>query len=84
MENLLSRMDSFAYLNRGDAVTAERVIHALIFILLLSGLWVIGAWVTYNYLGDLILKVASILLVWGITLLIMYVSFKKIGWNWWD
>ena len=54
------------------------------FVLLLSGLWVIGAWVTYNYLGDLILKVASIPLVWGITLLIMYVSFKKLGWNWWD
>ena len=76
-------MDSLAYLNRGKALTAERVIHALIFVLLLSGLWVLGSGQPTTALA-LMLKVASIPLVWGITILIMYVSFEELGWNWWD
>ena len=65
-------------------MTAERAIHVLVFVLLLLGLCVISAWASYNYLNDPILKVASIPLSWGIILLIMYVSFKKLGWDWWS
>jgi hypothetical protein len=43
-----------------------------------------SAWAGYTYLSEPILKVASIPLSWGIILLILYVSFKKLGWNWWS
>ena len=66
-------------------MTAERAIHASIFILLLVGLTVLSAWASYTYLQDnLILVIAAIPLSWGIILLAMYLSFKKLGWNWWS
>ena len=65
-------------------MTAERAIHLLVFVLLLLGLCVISAWASYNYLSDPILKVASIPLSWGVILLILYLSFKKLGWDWWS
>jgi uncharacterized protein (DUF486 family) len=65
-------------------LTAERAIHASIFILLLVGLTVLSAWASYTYLqNNLILVIAAIPLSWGIILLAMYLSFKKLGWNWW-
>ena len=66
-------------------MTAERAIHASIFILLLAGLIVLSSWASYIYLQyNLILVIASILLSWGIILLAMYLSFKKLGWQWWS
>jgi len=66
-------------------LTAERAIHASIFILLLVGLTVLSAWASYTYLQDnLILVIAAIPLSWGIILLAMYLSFKKLGWKWWS
>ncbi|MCX6643684.1 MAG: hypothetical protein NT043_00535 [Candidatus Bathyarchaeota archaeon] len=66
-------------------MTAERAIHASIFILLLVGLTVLSAWASYTYLQDnLILVIAGIPLSWGIILLAMYLSFKKLGWKWWS
>lgn len=66
-------------------MTAERGIHASIFILLLVGLTVLSAWASYTYLQDnLILVIGSIPLSWGIILLAMYLSFKKLGWKWWS
>ena len=66
-------------------MTAERAIHASIFILLLVGLTVLSAWASYTYLQDnLILVIGSIPLSWGIILLAMYLSFKKLGWKWWS
>jgi uncharacterized protein (DUF486 family) len=66
-------------------LTAERAIHASIFILLLVGLTVLSAWASYTYLQDnLILVIGSIPLSWGIILLAMYLSFKKLGWKWWS
>jgi uncharacterized protein (DUF486 family) len=66
-------------------LTAERAIHASIFILLLVGLTVLNAWASYTYLQDnLILVIGSIPLSWGIILLALYLSFKKLGWKWWS
>ncbi|MCW3995662.1 MAG: hypothetical protein NWE98_05880 [Candidatus Bathyarchaeota archaeon] len=65
-------------------MTAERAIHATIFILLLVGLTVLSAWISYSYLqNDLVLLIACIPLSWGIILLAMYVGFNKLGWKWW-
>jgi hypothetical protein len=56
-----------------------------VFALLLIGFWSISAWASYTYLNDnIILAIASISLSWGVILLILYVSFKKLGWNWWS
>jgi hypothetical protein len=66
-------------------LTAERVIHASIFILLLVGLTVLSAWISYIYLQhNFILVFAGIMLSWGVILLAMYLAFKKLGWNWWS
>jgi hypothetical protein len=70
-----------------DKLGAERAIHASIFVLLLVGLTVLSAWASYTYLYpryNLIPVIASVPLSWGIILLIMYLSFKKLGWNWWS
>ena len=66
-------------------MTAERVIHAAIFILLLIGLTTLSAWISYTYLQhNLVFVFASIALSWGVILLAMYLIFKKLGWKWWD
>jgi hypothetical protein len=65
-------------------MSAERAIHAGIFVLLLLGLATLTGWASYNYLhSNLILVIGSIPLGWGIILLAMYLSFKHLGWNWW-
>ncbi|MGD0450635.1 MAG: hypothetical protein ABSA79_06220 [Candidatus Bathyarchaeia archaeon] len=66
-------------------MTTERVIHASIFMLLLIGFSVLISWASYNYLqSNLVLVIGSIPLGWGIILLAMYLSFKRLGWNWWS
>ena len=65
-------------------MTAERAIHFAIFALLLIGLGSVSAWACYAYLRDtLILEVAGITLSWGVILLVLYVGFGRLGWNWW-
>jgi hypothetical protein len=40
--------------------------------------------VSYAYLGGtLILEIAGIALSWGTILLILYVGFTKLRWDWW-
>jgi len=67
-------------------MTAERIIHASIFVLLLVGLTVLTAYLSYTYLQNynIILVVGSIPLAWGIILLVMYLGFKKADWKWWS
>jgi len=65
-------------------LTAERVIHATVFVLLLVGLCTVSGWATYTYITDLVLSIASIALSWGVILLVLYVVFKKIEWRWWE
>jgi hypothetical protein len=66
-------------------VTAERTIRMLIFVLLLSGLSTISAWASYTYLNDnIVLAIAGIPLSWGIILLVLYITFKKLNWDWWS
>ncbi|MEM3726225.1 MAG: hypothetical protein QXK98_05115 [Candidatus Bathyarchaeia archaeon] len=63
----------------------ERAIHFAVFLLLLVGLCAISAWASYTYLSEaLILEIAGLALSWGIILLILYVSFKKLNWDWWS
>jgi len=62
----------------------ERAIHIGIFILILLGLCSLGAWISYTYLPDqLVLEIAAIALSWGVILLVLYVSFKALNWEWW-
>jgi hypothetical protein len=66
-------------------LTAERAIHFAIFTLLVIGLCSVNAWASYTYLqGTLILEVAGITLGWGIILLVLYLGFKKLDWDWWS
>jgi hypothetical protein len=62
----------------------ERAIHIGIFVLTLVGLCSLSAWASYEYLREtLILEISSIALSWGLILLVLYVSFKGLDWNWW-
>jgi len=66
-------------------LTAERAIHITVFALLLMGSWSVSAWVSLTYLSNnVILEIAGITLSWGILLLILYVIFNKLDWNWWS
>jgi len=62
----------------------ERAIHVATFILLLIGLCSLAAWTSYTYLNSLILQIAAIALSWGVTLLVLYVGFKALDWDWWS
>jgi hypothetical protein len=66
-------------------LTAERAIHFAIFVLLLMGLGSVSAWASYAYLHEtLILEVAGITLSWGTILLVLYVGFARLRWDWWS
>jgi hypothetical protein len=66
-------------------MTTEQAIHFTMFALLLVGLGGVSAWASYTYLqGQLVLEVAGIALSWGLILLILYLGFKKLDWNWWS
>jgi hypothetical protein len=67
-------------------MTAERAIHILIFVLLLLSLWTVSAWASYTYFinNNIVLAIAGIPLSWGIILLVLYVSFKRLSWTWWS
>ncbi|MEM1563439.1 MAG: hypothetical protein QW161_02035 [Candidatus Bathyarchaeia archaeon] len=65
-------------------MTAERAIQFAMFILILVGLCGLSAWASYAYLSEnVILEAAAIALSWGVILLILYVGFKKLDWEWW-
>ena len=86
MQNLLTTK-STKFLNcleEKKRVPGERAIHLAMFILLLVGLCGISAWASYTYVGNDLLKIAAIALSWGVILLILYVGFKKLEWNWWS
>ncbi|RJS78026.1 hypothetical protein CW667_01690 [Candidatus Bathyarchaeota archaeon] len=65
-------------------MTTERAIQFATFILLLVGLCGLSAWASYAYVGETMLKVAGIALSWGVILLILYLGFKKLDWDWWS
>lgn len=66
-------------------MAGERAIQFAVFILILVGLCGISAWASYSYLSDnLILEAAGIALSWGVILLILYLGFKKMYWEWWS
>lgn len=65
-------------------MTTERAIQFATFILLLVGLCGLSAWANYAYVEEMMLKVAGIALSWGVILLILYLGFKKLDWDWWS
>ena len=65
-------------------MTGERAIQFAMFILILVGLCGLSAWASYTYLSEnVILEVAAIALSWGVILLILYIGFKTLDWEWW-
>jgi hypothetical protein len=65
-------------------MTTERGIHFAMFALILVGLCGVSAWASYSYLSyNVILEVAGIALSWGVILLVLYLGFKKLNWDWW-
>jgi hypothetical protein len=85
MENLNNKMAIKQILGWWINMTTERAIHFAIFVLMLVGLCGVSAWASYTFLSEtLILEVASIALSWGVILLILYVGFKKLNWDWWS
>jgi hypothetical protein len=81
MENLLSTANILRA--RWKTVTAERAIHATVFVLLMVGLWIISGYASYT-IKEIPLMIASIALSWGVILLALYVTFRKLNWRWWD
>jgi hypothetical protein len=65
-------------------LTVERAIHFVMFSLILMGLCGVSAWTSYAYVPNDLLKIASIALSWGVILLILYLGFKKLNWDWWS
>lgn len=69
----------------GEKMTVERAIHFAIFTLLLVGLCGISAWASYSYLNNnMILEIAGLALSWGVILLILYLGFRQLNWEWWS
>jgi hypothetical protein len=64
-------------------LAGERAIHIAIFVLLLAGLCGISGGVIYSTASNNVLSIAGIALSWGIILLILYVGFTALKWEWW-
>ncbi len=64
-------------------MTAERAIHAAVFVLLMVGLCIISGYASYT-IKEIPLMIASIALSWGVILLVLYLVFKKLNWRWWE
>jgi hypothetical protein len=64
-------------------LAGERAIHVAIFVLLLAGLCGISGWVIYSTASNNVLSIAGIALSWGIILLVLYVGFRALKWEWW-
>jgi hypothetical protein len=65
-------------------MAGERAIHIAMFILILVGLCGISAWTSNNYVQNDLLKIASIALSWGVILLVLYLGFRALHWDWWS
>ncbi len=62
----------------------ERGIQAMVFILLLIGLFIVTGWASYQYIEEVGLKIAGIAISWAVILLVLYVIFQKLEWDWWN
>jgi hypothetical protein len=65
-------------------MAGEKAIQIGTFILLLIGLCSLSAWISSEYLKHLVLQIAAIALSWGLTLLVLYVGFRALHWDWWS
>ena len=64
-------------------LAGETAIHVAIFFLLLAGLCGISGWAIYSTANNNVVSIAGIALSWGVILLILYVGFKALKWDWW-
>jgi hypothetical protein len=65
-------------------VRVKNAIYFFAFIFILVGVFGITAWVALDQLQGTVLSYAAIVLLWGITLVVLYVAFDKAGWDWWE
>jgi len=65
-------------------MAAERAIQFATFTLILIGICGMSAWASTTYVSNDLLKVAGIALSWGVALLVLYVGFKRLNWDWWS
>jgi hypothetical protein len=64
-------------------LAGERAIRIAIFVLLLVGLCGMSGWIIYGAADNILLSIAGIALSWGIILLVLYVGFRALKWEWW-
>ncbi len=64
-------------------MTVKNAIYFFVFIFILVGVYGIITWITLNQL-QFPLNYAVIAFLWGVTLAILYLSFDKAGWDWWE
>jgi hypothetical protein len=62
----------------------ERALRAVTFILILTGLAGMSAWAINASGANYLLQIACIALSWGVILLALYITFKKLDWGWWS
>jgi hypothetical protein len=65
-------------------MTPERALHIAMFFLILVGVSILTGWVSFTYIEDWVLKIGVAALIWGITLLALYLVFNKLDWRWWS
>jgi len=65
-------------------MAAERAIQFATLTLILIGICGMSAWASTTYVSNDLLKVAGIALSWGVALLVLYVGFKRLNWDWWS
>lgn len=61
----------------------EKALQAVIFILILAGLAGISTWAINAYVTNPLLLIAGTTLSWGVILLVLFVVFKELKWEWW-
>jgi hypothetical protein len=61
----------------------EKALQAVIFILILAGLAGISTWAINAYVTSSLLLVAGTALSWGLILLVLFVVFRELKWEWW-
>ena len=65
-------------------LTTERALYVAMFALILIGLAGVSTWAIITYTTNILLRIAGIALSWGVILVVLFVAFQKLGWEWWS
>ncbi len=82
MENLLS-IQPPNHKEEENYVNSERALHLAMFFLIFAGVSILTGWASFSYIEDWVLKIGAAALIWGLTLLVLYLVFNKLEWRWW-